>query len=147
MSLLLLFTVFILAAHTHAQTPTLGAVTRGYTISSNQDLLVNFALTQQQTRLNFLNFTVFPCFGSFDWFLGYGAVPTPNGDNACNQTWTTPNSRRMVCTILFPDDPNPYPIIAQGKETYPEGPLAIFDLFIFSSNGFNFTLTDIRPIH
>jgi len=81
-----------------------------------------------------LNFTLFPCYGSLDWYLNIGTIPVPDQKNGCALKWD-PSVKKTWCSPPVYNGTT-YNILAKGLRSYTGAPLAAakFDFAIYTSN-------------
>jgi len=82
------------------------------------------------------NFYVFPCFGSFNWQLGYNEIPAPgNPDNVCSQPWQE-GSTYSFCFYYTPDNGTVFYVSAQGQYTASNSlnAAAMFDVYFYNGD-------------
>jgi len=80
-----------------------------------------------------LNFTIFPCFGQLNWFLGGGFLPnvTNTTDNNCNFYWEGTGIASSYCVLNYPANDTTTYIVAQAPKAFGT-PSSKFDMLVFS---------------
>jgi len=127
-ALVILFTWTNVFAQTNLD-GALGKVQRGFVVPS--DTLTRYLYYNPPVIYPILNFTLFPCYGSLNWYLNINSVPVPNVNNSCVLPWN-PNVKKTWCAPT-PYNGTVFNILAQGIQTYSGAPLASakFDMAIF----------------
>jgi len=105
------------------------------------------AVSNTQTRIfyelispyayNDLTFTLFPCFGEMNFFLGYGVSPNPAGNNTCNLLFAGIEREKYSCTIPFPRNNTIYQILVVGSGQYSGSASysSVFDFLVTNDTG------------
>jgi len=108
--------------------------------SGNSNVELNFTLNHNAT---ILMFTLFPCFGSLDWYGGIH-YPGNNPNNTCQNTWI-PATSMSNCGPVFPKPPITFYFLMHGLSTYPSRPniSAVFDFIVYSSSDL---LSELVPL-
>jgi hypothetical protein len=108
-----------------------GNVQAGYTVPS--DTLQRYLVYTPSTVHSVLNFTLFPCYGSLNWYLDINRAVIPDNSNACALKWN-PNVRKTWCAPATYNGTT-YNILVEGIRTYTGAPVfaAKFDIAIFLS--------------
>jgi hypothetical protein len=109
----------------------------GYVVPSAAPMNRLFYYTVQG-QIPALNFTLFPCYGSLNWYMDVNQTPDPNNRTpACTSNWNA-NSKRTYCTFLSNNNGTRLYLLAQGQQAWAANPSASakFDFVLIDTPGF-----------
>lgn len=83
-----------------------------------------------------LEWVLFPCYGSIQWWVTRNSVPVPGAkNNSCSSTWNADNGDQSVCEVTSPKIATYYALL-NGSGEFPEYPgvTAKFDFLLTSES-------------